>query len=301
MPFRADRFLTLRVVSPVRALVKDTGAPRVPILMYHSISRDAERGVTPYYRTVTAPGVFARHMAFLAEHGYRAVSLGAAARSLRGEEGEGWKMPARPVVITFDDGFRDFYLNAYPILSEHGFSASVFLPTALIKDRPGKFKGRECLTWQEVKTLHGEGIAFGSHTMTHPQLRTLRKAEIEFELRCSKETIEDRLGSEVESFSYPYAFPECDTTFVDYLLNALTQCGYKNGVSTRIGRAAPEKSVLVLKRIPVNSLDDNKLFHAKLQGAYDWLYAVQRASKTIRRRHGIHEHNNCQLECGKIS
>jgi peptidoglycan/xylan/chitin deacetylase (PgdA/CDA1 family) len=301
MPFRADRFLTLRVVSPLRALVRNTGAPRVPILMYHSISHDSEHGITPYYRIVTAPEVFARQMAFLADHGYQAVSLGAAARFLSGEHAVNEKMPARPVVITFDDGFRDFYLNAYPVLNRYGFSASVFLPAALIKERHGKFKGRESLSWQEVKELHGEGIFFGSHTMTHPQLKTMHKADIEFELRRSRETIEDRLGSAVESFSYPYAFPECDTPFVDYLLNALTQCGYRNGVSTRIGRAAPEKNVLFLKRIPVNSLDDDKLFHAKLEGAYDWLHSVQRASKTIRRRHGIHEYNNRKLECKKIS
>jgi peptidoglycan/xylan/chitin deacetylase (PgdA/CDA1 family) len=301
MTFRADRFLTLRVVSPLKALVETAGVPRVPILMYHSISHFSEHGVNPYYRIATAPEVFIRHMAFLSNQGYQAVSLNDAVNFLRKEHGVNGDIPAKPVVITFDDGLRDFYMNAFPVLKEYGFSATVFLPAGFIKDSPGMFKGRECLTWQEVKTLHGEGIVFGSHTVTHPQLWTMRKADIEFELRCSREIIEDKLGTAVKSFSYPYAFPECDTPFVDYLLNALTQCGYKNGVSTRIGRAAPGENILFLKRIPVNSCDDNKLFHAKLEGAYDWLYSVQRASKTIRRSHGIHEHNNRQLECKKIS
>lgn len=284
MSLRADRFLTLRVISPLKALVKTAGALRIPILMYHSISRDTERGVHPYYRIVTTPEVFTQHMTFLTDHGYQAISLGAAVRLLRGEYGVSEKMPAKPVVITFDDGYRDFYFNAYPILDKYGFSANVFLPAALIKDRPGQFKARQCLTWREVKELHNEGIVFGSHTMTHPQLRTMRKADIEFELRCSKDTIEDRLGSTVESFSYPYAFPEGDASFVAYLLKALMQYGYKSGVSTIIGRATPGKNVLFLKRIPVNSCDDNKLFHAKLEGAYDWLHSVQRASKSIRSR-----------------
>ncbi|MGC2423925.1 MAG: polysaccharide deacetylase family protein [Nitrospirota bacterium] len=278
---RADRFLTLRVAAPLMALAR-TRALRIPILMYHSISRDIdEHDIHPYYRIATTPEVFNQHMTFLSNQGYQAVSLDFAVKYLRKEHGLYESLPTKPVVITFDDGLRDFYINAFPILDKYGFSATVFLPAAMIKDRPATVERKERMAWQEVKALHKEGIIFGSHTMTHAQLRTMWIKEIEFELKCSKDTIEDKLGIAVESFSYPYAFPEGYSSFVAYLLKALRKCGYKNGVSTRIGVATPEGNDLFLKRIPVNSCDDNELFHAKLAGAYDWLSYIQHASKSL--------------------
>ena len=194
MPFRADRFLTLQVAAPLMTLA-GTRALRIPILMYHSISSDIdEHDMHPYCRLATTPEVFTRHMTFLTNQGYQSVSLDFAVKYLRMEHGINESLPVKPVVITFDDGLRDFYINAFPILNKYGFSATVFLPAAMIKDRPATIERKERLTWQEVKTLHKEGIIFGSHTMTHAQLRTMWKKEIEFELKCSKDTREVNWG-----------------------------------------------------------------------------------------------------------
>ena len=78
--------------------------------------------------------------------------------------------PPRLAVITFDDGFRDFLTAAWPSLSEFGFTATVFLPTGSIAGQRATFQDRECLTWDEVRTLRREGITFGSHTVSHPSL-----------------------------------------------------------------------------------------------------------------------------------
>jgi peptidoglycan/xylan/chitin deacetylase (PgdA/CDA1 family) len=107
----------------------------------------------------------------------------------------------------------------------------------------------------------------------------LKVQDVEEEIRHSKETIEDQLGSRVHSFAYPYAFPETNKPFKQTLEALLNQCGYENAVCTTIGVAARGESRFFMKRLPVNSDDDRRLLQAKLEGGYDWLGAVQYASK----------------------
>ena len=88
------------------------------------------------------------------------------------------------------------------------------------------------------------------------------------------------------TFSYPYAFPETDRGFIDRLRRVLEESGYKDGVSTIIGRAGRSDSRLFMKRLPVNSHDDVRFFRAKLEGAYDWVHTVQYAAKLRDGRQG---------------
>jgi peptidoglycan/xylan/chitin deacetylase (PgdA/CDA1 family) len=187
----------------------------------------------------------------------------------------------RPIVITFDDGYEDFYTHAFPILETYGFNSTVFLPTAYIGETPRQFNGAECLTWSQIRELRRAGIEFGSHTVTHPQLKSLKPEDVRDEIRSSKATIEQQLGCAVKSFAYPYAFPETDRTFRQRLRGFLEESGYENGVSTIIGTADRTGDRYFMKRLPVNSCDDPRLFRAKLEGAYDWLHTVQHVSKLI--------------------
>jgi len=266
MALRIDRLATLYVVSPIQ---RRTSASKrsIPVLMYHSVADEDENGVNAYYRTATAPTVFAAQMSDLHEAGYSVLSLADAVSWLTGSS----QTMARGVVITFDDGYRNFYTNAFPILNQHGFTATMFLPTSHTGETRQTFKGKECLTWSEVRELQSHGISFGSHTVTHPQLYSLDAHRIEEEVVSSKKTIEHELGCAVESFAYPYAFPETDAEFKSRLRHTLHQAGYKYGVCTTVGRAHPGSDPLFLKRLPVNSCDDARLFQAKLTGAYDWL------------------------------
>ena len=243
--------------------------------MYHSVSKTDEETRNPYYRTCTDPRIFAEHVAFLAQNGFKTIGLRTAVDKLAH-----WTpSTSRYVVLTFDDGFADFYSEAFPVLSRFGLTATMFLPSAYVGDEPKTFNGRECLTWSQVRELHGHGIEFGSHTATHPQLRILRTPDVRRELRSSKEAIEDKLGAQIESFSYPYAFPQTDRAFKQMLREILSENGYEIGVSTMIGTALPLSERQFLERIPVNSSDDNALFAAKLQGGYDWLHTFQVAAK----------------------
>jgi peptidoglycan/xylan/chitin deacetylase (PgdA/CDA1 family) len=122
---------------------------RIPILMYHSISDEAENGMHPYYRTATSPLRFAAQMEQLHASGYGTVSLAEAVSAVE----ENRTCVRKVVAVTFDDGYRDFYRHAFPVLKRHEFSATVYLPTAYIADARVAFKGKECLNWAEVREL----------------------------------------------------------------------------------------------------------------------------------------------------
>jgi peptidoglycan/xylan/chitin deacetylase (PgdA/CDA1 family) len=238
--------------------------------MYHSISDNLFGKSHPYYQINTSPGVFASQMRWLRRAGYHTLNLTEMWMGL--ENGEDM---SKAVVITFDDGYRDFYTEGFDVMRQCGFTATIFLATSRVKHNPACFEGVDYLTWKEVRELHAGGITFGSHTVTHPDLRSLGPEQIDFELGFSKETIEQQLGCRVESFSYPFAFPEEDKGFARFLMDSLQNHGFENGVSTILGRASRSKNRFFLPRLPVNSWDDESLFRAKLEGGYDWLHWPQ--------------------------
>src|SRR6266404_5504285 len=143
---RLDRALTTRVFHPLSRAFGFTGRFRLPILMYHSISDDPQNGLSPYYRTTTSPAVFRQHLRFLADEGYKALTLKDALSLLAGiSKSQVSTLNFQPstfnrfVVLTFDDGFRDFYTTAFPILKKNGFSATMFVPTAFIGKEARRF------------------------------------------------------------------------------------------------------------------------------------------------------------------
>ena len=279
MNLRLDRIATLCVADPLIRLAPKK-RPTVPILMYHSVSEQDESGKHAYYRTSTSPAMFAAQIEYLHRNGYRTCSVAKAIAQLEANAPEA----ARSVVLTFDDGYRDFYENAFPVLNQYGFTATVYLPTAFIGESTLQFKGQDCLTWSEVRELQSHGITFGSHTVTHPQLHALDLESIEAEIVNSKSVIQENTGTAVDSFAYPYAVPQTDGVFIEKLRGVLEQAGYATGVCARIGRAGSNSDPFFLERLPVNGLDDKALFEAKLDGAYDWMAWLQTCAKSLKSR-----------------
>ncbi len=286
---RLDRFVTLNVLAPFAGLAQN--GIHIPILMYHSISREAERSVHPYYRVVTTPEVFSQHMSLLGEEGYEVIGLETALKLLDSSDGSRQVMQVKPVVITFDDGFLDFYANAFPILARYGFTATVFLPSSFIGCN-GTSLGKAFLSWTHVRELIRAGFTFGSHSVSHGDLSVRPHSDVERELRRSKETIEDRSGRPVFAFSYPYAFPEHRKEFLSFLRNALRDCGYSTAVTTSIGTVHEGNDHFFLRRIPVNDADDPALFRAKIAGGYDWMHGMQYAVKSTRALLGLRGRRN---------
>lgn len=276
--FRIDRFATLYFFCPLIKYVPFKKIFHIPFLMYHSISDDTEQEVHPYFKVNTSPETFNEHMKFLNENNYTVISLYNIGEKLKSKETD-----KKCVVITFDDGFQDFYTNAFPILEKYRFTATMFLPAAYINDKKNSFKGKEYLNWREIRELHGNNVTFGSHTMTHPKLVSLTETEVKNELCESKKVIEDKIGTPIETFSYPFAFPEENKNFKYFIKKTLQGCGYKIGVTTILGTVSPNDDPYLLKRIPVNSCDDLAFFKAKLSGAYNWLHTPQLLFKRTKR------------------
>jgi peptidoglycan/xylan/chitin deacetylase (PgdA/CDA1 family) len=279
---RLDRYFTLSVFRRLCSAGFSGGDRQLPILMYHSISNETEEDIQPYYRLATSPTRFAEQMQWLADSGYAGVSLEQALATSVMVKGRNNKC----VAITFDDGFRDFYTAAWPVLRRFGFSATMYLPTAFLANDRKMFRDKDCMTWNEVRELRSNGIQFGSHTVNHPKLHELSWKTIEKELTLSKAIIEHELQEEISTFAYPYAFPQEDLKFTTTLSALLRKTGYQTCATTVIGRAQMADDPYCLKRLPANSCDDRALFLAKLDGAYDWLGSAQRTVRKLKRLAG---------------
>lgn len=275
---RLDRVATLGLFHPLARLARDAGRARSSILMYHSVSEANDTARHPYFMTNTTPAQFALQMQVLKDCGCDVVPL----RDIADAPGARSSGASPRVAITFDDGYRDFLVNAFPVLARLGYPAHVFLPTRYVGEQSQTFNDRPCLTWSEVRELHAAGVEFGSHTVTHPQLYDVPAPILGAEVLDSKLEIEQRLGSEVAAFSYPYAFPEHDTAFSNRLRSLLERCGYRYGVSTIVGTTVPTDDAYFLPRLPVNLKDDAKLLLAKIDGGYDWVHAAQLTTKRIK-------------------
>ncbi len=166
---------------------------RLPILMYHEVSRESERRkavrkTNPAY-SVSA-GEFGDQIRWLRDHGVETVSL---SRVLEEDD------PAcgGKVAITFDDGWQNNYTEAFPLLREHAMEATLFLLTG--------FVGRQgYVDWAQAAEMEAGGVSVQSHTVSHRPLVGLGPAEIVSELEGSKKSIEDHLGKRVDLLSVPH-------------------------------------------------------------------------------------------------
>jgi peptidoglycan/xylan/chitin deacetylase (PgdA/CDA1 family) len=137
--------------------------------------------------------------------------------------------------LTFDDGYENFLIHAYPILRRYGFTASVFLITDFVGKRSDrKFEqGVPFLNWEQVKSLHKVGISFGSHTCTHPDLPRLSEKQVWHELVSSKECIEDRLGERTRLLAYPHGHSNLVIQQIAEAVGYEAACGISRGRSSR--------------------------------------------------------------------
>ena len=162
--------------------------------MYHEIS-DETATRDPF---AVGPKVFAEQLGYLHDQGFSTLTAGQLAAALT--DG-GRDLPERPLVLTFDDGYGDFYTNALPVLRRHGFTGTLFARTDWIGT---VFQGKRILSWTELAELDQAGIEIGAHTVRHPQLDLLPEADVREELSVSKKALEDTLGFEVPGLAYPF-------------------------------------------------------------------------------------------------
>ncbi len=173
----------------------------LPILMYHKV--DIPPPAPGYLPNYVLPVQFEEQLSALAEWGYTTITLDDwdAIRAGKSEP------PARPIALTFDDGYRSIYENAWPLLQRYAMTATVFL----IADYVGKAStwdkaepAQPMLGPNEIEEMSAGGVCFGSHTCTHRALTSLSKKDAWEELQRSRTELEAMLGRPVTTLAYPY-------------------------------------------------------------------------------------------------
>jgi len=226
---------------------------RVPVLMYHEIA-DVSSTPAPSPLAV-APEAFADQMAYLNDAGFTAITAGALAEILAGGA---VPLPERPVVITFDDGYCDFYDQALPLLKQYGHTATIFQTTERIGiDRP---KRRMMLNWREIAEVAEAGIEIGAHTITHPQLDQLPEKELRAELADSKSLIEDHLGMAVPGLSYPYGYSN------EKVRQMARELGYAYAYAVGNAMTTSEADQFALPRLTVKQTTTIEAFRKMVNG-----------------------------------
>lgn len=190
-------------------------AARISILTYHYIRVNPDpRDALGYALSVT-PSNFAAQMDWLAQNGYHPITTVDLVGYLRGERG----LPSKPIVITFDDGYADFYTTAIPILRRHDFTAVSYVVSGFI-GRGGY------MTAGEVVSAQAAGFEIGSHTVDHVNLTKVSNDTLRYQLTASKETLERLLKRPVTSFCYPYG------KYGPREADAVAAAGYQDATST---------------------------------------------------------------------
>ena len=225
---------------------------RLPILVYHRV---ASKGAESRFRIT--PEAFEEQLAYMRSAGFRSVGLdewGAAMDARR-------PLPGRAVMLTFDDGYRNFAEYAWPLLRRYGFGAVLFV----IADEVGGWnrwseRGEriELLGWDELVRLRDEGVDVGSHSATHRRMTELSPVEIARQAARSRAELARRLGEPPPAFAYPYGATD---GVVQHLVGA---CGYRYGLAVSGVRCRLQDRPLAMPRVEVASEDGLPAFIVKL-------------------------------------
>ena len=284
------KFLTSTVSSIIFGTHKLTGNGRsggLRILTYHRVND------IPGDRLSVHPQEFERQMSWLKAHGYVGVSVKEGLKSLNSSQGDRTQM-----VITFDDGYLDNYVNAFPILKKYGFFGTVYVITKFLgesssvipaeagiqRNGPPLSRGRQTpraqrrtfLSWDEINEMNKYGIEFGSHTVNHPRLTSVDGSKIKEELWQSKQEIEQKLGITCESFCYPGGLLNSE------IANQVREAGYSSATTVMPGANLPGADPFLLKRTEISGEDSIFEFEKKIGGAYDLLHKVWQAAGMLK-------------------
>lgn len=181
-----------------------------PILAYHHIAY--RRPQNSYF---VSPEIFDEQMKWLKDNNYQVISFDDFYQAASGRG----KLPKKPIVLTFDDGNRDQYLNAFPVLKKYGFTATFFIIS--------KSVGKGGITWDELRELQAAGNIIGSHTVNHDDLATLSPEQLNYELRESQNILEKNLDTKIKYLCYPGGSYDVD------VIAAAKNAGYLAAVTTR--------------------------------------------------------------------
>lgn len=225
-PTPAPTATPIEIPTPLPARIK------VPILMYHYIRINPDPKDTIGFNLSVTPRNFEAQVAYLTEAGYRAVSM----EQLVGYFEQGAPLPPKPIVLSFDDGYQDFYTEAYPVLKKYGQTGTSFVITGLV----GKWG---YLTADEIAEMAADGIEFGGHTASHLDMKRMSSAQAQYEVNASKQALDSWTGKTSIAFCYPAG--SYNRAAIDFVKAA----GYHAAVTTDFGMWHRASDLFTLKRV----------------------------------------------------
>jgi peptidoglycan/xylan/chitin deacetylase (PgdA/CDA1 family) len=213
----------------------------VPILLYHSICADPSAEL---WRWSLSPAEFARQLDAVLESGRSALSVSAFVAAHNAGA-----LPERPIVITFDDGFADFGTAALPALRERSLPATLYVTTGALADRPPRtlhaLPVGPMLRSDELAALESDDVEIGAHSLSHPELDTLSRAQAKREIEEPKQELEQLLGHRIQSFAYPHGYSG------PAIRRLVAAAGYRSACGVRNALSPPGEDVYALSRLTV--------------------------------------------------
>ncbi|MDM8527654.1 polysaccharide deacetylase family protein [Anaerolineales bacterium HSG24] len=241
-------FTPLSMIEPTP--IDPNSSLTIPILMYHYLSDPPANADAIRLDLSVSPAMFNQHLAYLKEAGYQTISLQQFHHALAQQI----ELPPKPIILTFDDGYRDAYQYAFPLLKKYDYTATFFVFTQPIDTYNVDF-----LTWEMIIEMHQAGMEFGSHSYTHSDLRNRDVAYLVYQLVGSKEAIEERTGEPVRFFCYPSG--RYDQTVIDVLDSA----HFWGAVTTQWGSGHSFNDRFETSRIRIHGTDSAERLAAILR------------------------------------
>jgi peptidoglycan/xylan/chitin deacetylase (PgdA/CDA1 family) len=228
----------------------------IPVLMYHRVADAGDPGLARYRVT---PVQFEQQMEWLKQNSFTPLSLDLLKAARQGDS----QLPRRPVLITFDDGYCDFYDHAWPVLRKLAFPSLMFVVAGKVGDRSdwdqAFGRAEPLMSWRQLSEISAGGVTIGSHSLMHRRFSRLDIRESRDDMQASAEIIGRALGQRPIAFCYPYG------VYDRLVERVLPTCGYEFGFTCDPAAATLQDNPLRLPRIEIMGSDDLRSFAAKLE------------------------------------
>lgn len=236
---RIVQFEELQEIPPLSSLPSIPLNPNelfVPVLMYHHIRTNPNPSDPVSAALNVTPSQLNEQLSYLSSHNYHTITLSDLSDALDGKI----SLPENPIILTFDDGYRNFYDNAYPLLKKYNMKAVQFVVTGVLNIS-------SYLTWNQIEEMDKSGLVeFGAHTRHHANLPEFSQKAIVDEIRGSKIDLENHLKKPVSWFAYPYG------SYSDFIMRIVKNAGFKGAASTVYGAVQSKDNAYLSPRIMVD-------------------------------------------------
>ncbi len=211
---------------------------KVPILMYHHVQPLDEAKKEGHASLTVDASIFATQMKSLQSKGYTSIHLQELSDFFDGK----FSLPSKPIVLTFDDGYEDFFTYALPVLSSLGLKSDLFVATGLVEN-PGY------LSWQQIQEAHNQNVSIDHHTWSHAKLDQKDAAFFVQELDTATAQLSEHGYDPVTIFAYPYG------THTERSITEVTQRGFTLAVTTLPGQMQCKENRFTLRRTRIGNSD----------------------------------------------